>query len=99
MLLEGPAAYGPFVVQGPVWIGRPACSQASMPPAIDHASNPAWRYMRRHPVVLGFFDEPELRLRLGEDGLAPMPAGAAACAARSPRAMWRLPAMWPAARS
>jgi UDP-MurNAc hydroxylase len=37
------------------------------------AANPAWRFLRRRPVVLGFFDEPELRLRLDDDGLAGEP--------------------------
>lgn len=35
------------------------------------AENPAWRWLRRRPVVLGFFDAPELRLTLSDEGLDP----------------------------
>lgn len=45
--------------------------------ARTRAANPAWHLLRRRPVVLGFFDEPGLLLRLDDGGLASAPADAA----------------------
>lgn len=50
------------------------CAEAAAYFARTRAANPAWRLLRRRPVVLGFFDEPGLRLRLGRDGLESVPA-------------------------
>lgn len=52
------------------------CEAAADYLARTRAANPAWRFLRRRPVVLGFFDAPGLLLRLDDDGLAEAPAGA-----------------------
>lgn len=52
------------------------CDAAAAYVARTRAANPAWRWLRRRPVVLGFLDDPGLLLRLGDDGLASAPADA-----------------------
>jgi L-ascorbate metabolism protein UlaG (beta-lactamase superfamily) len=61
----------------PADVGRAAlCEAAAAYVARTRAANPAWRLLRRRPVVLGFFDDAALRLRLADDGLADAPADA-----------------------
>ena len=69
-------AAGP-VAPAPQRIDRATlCDEAAAYVARTRAANPAWRLLRRRPVVLAFFDAPGLLLRLDDDGLSSAPPGA-----------------------